>query len=147
MGNSIDHGMFRKSVLLAFGLSISFSGFALAASEEPVPEQQAQAVEGARKINPAAVEVLLANIRELRNKTLELEASLRRYNESLRYYTSSALKEADELTKAANLQLQQSETGIAEYIQSITTAREIRRGYIETVYQYNIAALEYELFK
>lgn len=51
------------------------------------------------------------------------------------------------LTKAANLQLQQSETGIAEYIQSITTAREIRRGYIETVYQYNIAALEYELFK
>ena len=56
-------------------------------------------------------------------------------------------EEADELTKAANLQLQQSETGIAEYIQSITTAREIRRGYIETVYQYNIAALEYELFK
>ena len=29
-----------------------------------------------------------ANILELRNKTLELEASLRRYNESLRYYTS-----------------------------------------------------------
>ena len=83
----------------------------------------------------------------VKNKTLELEASLRRNNESLRYYTSSALKEADELTKAANLQLQQSETGIAEYIQSITTAREIRRGYIETVYQYNIAALEYELFK
>ena len=88
-----------------------------------------------------------ANIRELRNKVLELEASLRRYNEILRYYTSSALKEADELTKAANLQLQQSETGIAEYIQSITTARDIRRGYIETVYQYNIAALEYELFR
>ena len=43
--------------------------------------------------------------------------------------------------------LQQSETGIAEYIQSIATARDIRRGYIETVYQYNIAALEYELFK
>ena len=84
---------------------------------------------------------------EFWDKTPELEASLRRYNESLRYYTSSALKEADELTKAANLQLQQSETGIAEYIQSITTAREIRRGYIETVYQYNIAALEYELFK
>lgn len=88
-----------------------------------------------------------ANIRELRNKVLELEASLRRYNESLRYYTSSALKEADELTKAADLQLQQSETGIAEYIQSITTAREIRRSYIETVYQYNVAALEYELFR
>lgn len=88
-----------------------------------------------------------ANIRELRNKVMELEASLRRYNESLRYYTTSALKEAEELTKAANLQLQQSETGIAEYIQSVTTARDIRRGYIETVYQYNIAALEHELFE
>lgn len=88
-----------------------------------------------------------ANLRELRNKVIELEASLRRYNETLHYYTSSALKEADELMKAANLQLQQSETGIAEYIQSITTAREIRRAYIETVYQYNVAALEYELFK
>lgn len=88
-----------------------------------------------------------ANIRELNNKVTELETSLRRYNESLRYYTASALKEADELTKAANLQLKQSETGVAEYIQSLTTARDIRRGYIETVYQYNIAALEYELFK
>ena len=77
-----------------------------------------------------------ANIRELRNKVMELEASLRRYNESLRYYTTSALKEAE-----------QSETGIAEYIQSVTTARDIRRGYIETVYQYNIAALEHELFE
>lgn len=65
MGNSIDHGMFRNSVLLAFGLSISFSGFALAALEKPVPGQQVQAVEGARKINPAAVEVLLDNNRRM----------------------------------------------------------------------------------
>lgn len=51
--------MFRKSVLLACGLSFSFSGLALAASGAQAPEQQVQAVEGARKINPAAVEVLL----------------------------------------------------------------------------------------
>lgn len=88
-----------------------------------------------------------ANIRELNNKVTELKAALRRYNESLRFYTSSALKEADELTKAATLQLEQSETNVTEFIQSITTARDIRRGYIETVYQYNVAALEYELFK
>lgn len=88
-----------------------------------------------------------ANIRELNNKVTELEASIRRYNESLTFYTSSALKEANELTKAANLLLQHSETSVAEYIQSITTARDIQRGYIETVYQYNIAVLEYELFR
>lgn len=51
--------MFRKSVLLACGLSFSFSGLALAAAGAQAPEQQVQAVEGARKINPAAVEVLL----------------------------------------------------------------------------------------
>lgn len=51
--------MFRKSVLLACGLSFSFSGLALTASGAQAPEQQVQAVEGARKINPAAVEVLL----------------------------------------------------------------------------------------
>ncbi|MEG1650011.1 MAG: TolC family protein, partial [Rikenellaceae bacterium] len=87
------------------------------------------------------------NIRELNNKTLEIETSLRRYDESLRFYTSSALKEADQLTKSATEQLKQSETSIAEFIQSTTSAREIRRGYIETIYQYNVAVLEYELYK
>ena len=88
-----------------------------------------------------------ANIRELNNKITELSAALRRYEESLRFYTSSALKEADELVKTANLQLQHSETGIAEFIQSVSAAREIRKGYIETIYQYNIASLEYELYQ
>lgn len=88
-----------------------------------------------------------ANTRNLYNKVSESLANLRRQSESLRYYTTSALKEADELTKVANLQLQHSETNITEFIQAINVAREIRRGYIETVYQYNIAALEYELFK
>lgn len=88
-----------------------------------------------------------SNIRELNNKVTELDASVRRYNESLRYYTSSALKEADELMKVARLQLQQSETNVTEFIQSVAAARDIRRGYIETVYQYNVSALEYELYK
>ena len=87
------------------------------------------------------------NIRELGNKVTELNASIRRYNESLRYYTSSALKEADELMKVARLQLEQSETNVTEFIQSVTAARDIHRGYIETVYQYNVSALEYELYK
>lgn len=88
-----------------------------------------------------------ANIRELSNKVTELAASMRRYNESLRFYTSSALKEADELMKVATLQLQHSETDVMEFIQSVTSAREIRRGYIETMYQYNVAVLEYELYR
>lgn len=88
-----------------------------------------------------------ANTRELYNKVSEALASLRRQSESLRYHTTSALKEADELMKVANLQLQHSEINITEFIQAINVARDIHRGYIETVYQYNIAALEYELYK
>ena len=88
-----------------------------------------------------------ANTQNLYNKVSEAVASLRRQSESLRYYTRSALKEADELLKVANLQLQHSETNITEFIQAVNVARDIRRGYLETVYQYNIAALEYELFK
>mgnify|MGYP002616957428 FL=1 len=84
-----------------------------------------------------------ANTQNLYNKVSEAVASLRRQSESLRYYTTSALKEADELLKVANLQLQHSETNIT----AVNVARDIRRGYLETVYQYNIAALEYELFK
>lgn len=88
-----------------------------------------------------------ANTRNLYNKVSEAIANLRRQSVSLHYYTSSALKEADELMKVAALQLRHSETDITEFIQAVNVARDIRRGYIETVYQYNIAALEYELFK
>ena len=77
-----------------------------------------------------------ANTRNLYNKVSEAIANLRRQSESLHYYTSSALKEADELMKVAALQLRHSETDITEFIQAVNVARDIRRGYIETVYQY-----------
>ena len=105
------------------------------------------------KVKQAKVAAVIArteaetNTQNLYNKVSEAVASLRRQSESLRYYTTSALKEADELLKVANLQLQHSETNITEFIQAVNEARDIRRGYLETVYQYNIAALEYELFK
>ena len=87
------------------------------------------------------------NLRTVTSRVTELEASLRRYGESLRYYTESALPEAETLIRAAKLQLANSETSIAEYILSLNTALEIRRGYVETLNQYNIAALEYELYR
>lgn len=87
------------------------------------------------------------NLRTATNRITELEASLRRYDESLRYYVESALPEAETLVRAAQVQLANSETIVAEYIMSLNTALEIRRGYIETLNQYNIAALEYELYR
>lgn len=65
MGNSIDNGVFRKSVLLAFGVAFSFGGLALSAPGAPRSDQQVQTVEGVRKINPSAVEVLLGKNRRM----------------------------------------------------------------------------------
>ena len=87
------------------------------------------------------------NLRNVDNRITELQANLRRYEESLRYYVESALPEAETLVRAARLQLANSEMTIAEYIMSLNTALEIRRGYIETLNQYNITALEYELYR
>lgn len=87
-----------------------------------------------------------ADVRELNNRMLELRAGIRRYGESLRFYTSTALAEAENLIKTADLQFRESETDITEYVQSMNAAREIKKGYIETVYQYNVAVLEYELY-
>lgn len=87
------------------------------------------------------------NLRELNNRLVELRGQLNKYGESIRYYRSSALKEAEQLMKAATLQFQESETDVTEFIQSLNVAREIRRGYIDAVYQYNIAALESDLYR
>ena len=71
---------------------------------------------------------------------------LRQQGESIRYYTTGALPEADALLKSAQIQFRESETDIMQFVQSLNSAREIKRGYIESVYNYNISALELELY-
>lgn len=87
-----------------------------------------------------------SNIRQLNNKVEELSVALRKEGEHIRYYTTGALPEADALLKSATLQFKESETDITQFVQSLNVAREIRRGYIEAVYAYNISALELELY-
>ena len=50
------------------------------------------------------------------------------------------------MQNSALKKFQESETSISEFIQSLNAAREIKRGYIETVYAYNVAILELELY-
>lgn len=87
-----------------------------------------------------------ANSRQLDNRVNELQGILRKQSESIRYYTIGALPEADALLESALLQFRESETDITQFVQSLNTAREIRRGYVETVYNYNVAALELEMY-
>ena len=86
------------------------------------------------------------NRRQLSNKVSELQSQLIRQRERLTYYEQAAVKEADALQNSALKKFQANETDISQFIQSLNTAREIRRGYIETVYAYNITVLELELY-
>lgn len=87
-----------------------------------------------------------ASIRQTNNRVNELQTMLRQQSETIRYYTTGALPEAEALLASAWLQFKESETDITQFVQSINVARDIQRGYIEALYQYNVAALELELF-
>ncbi|MDL2212905.1 CusA/CzcA family heavy metal efflux RND transporter [Bacteroides sp. OttesenSCG-928-E20] len=106
----------------------------------------------ASRVKQAKYDVYMAqyetedNIRQLNNKIYELKADLRRYDESIRFFEQSALPEADAMIHSAELQLKHDETDISDFIQSMNGALDIKQSYIEMIYQYNVSALEYELY-
>lgn len=83
---------------------------------------------------------------QMQNKIEELSAMKERQAKTLRYYTDAALKEADELQRNAIILYENSETGMAELVQSLNTSRLIRTQYIEALKDYNITAIELELY-
>ena len=87
------------------------------------------------------------NIRQLHRKVDELQAELRKQDESIRFYETSALPEAEALIRAAHLQLTHNEINIGEFIQSMNSALEIKQSYLEMIYLYNVAGVERELFE
>lgn len=89
----------------------------------------------------------MTNIKAIDNRLTELRFELQRYARSIEFYTSTALREAETLVKSADVELRSAETDISQYIQSLNAALEIRSGYAEAVYRYNVAALEYELYR
>ena len=86
------------------------------------------------------------NYKQLGNKEEELYRKIAQQAKSLDYYQNAALKEAASLQESALLKFKESETEIATLVQSLNAAREIRRSYIETVYNYNVSILEIELY-
>ena len=52
----------------------------------------------------------------------------------------------DALQESSMLKFRESEICISELVQSLNTVREIRKGYIENVYNYNVSLLEMELY-
>jgi cobalt-zinc-cadmium resistance protein CzcA len=87
-----------------------------------------------------------ANLRELTNRVETLKSDMRRYAETVMFYQTSALNEANALIKSATLQLEHHDTDIGQFIQSMNNALEIKRAYAEAMFLYHVAVLEYELY-
>ncbi|MBR5298112.1 MAG: CusA/CzcA family heavy metal efflux RND transporter, partial [Parabacteroides sp.] len=82
----------------------------------------------------------------LNNKIEEIKTKLIQDYESLQYYSKDALKEAESLLASTILKFEESEINIVEFVQNLNTVREIKKSYIETIYNYNVSVLELELY-
>lgn len=109
-------------------------------------------VPGKSRVKQAKIEYHIARLEadsqshELANKVTELQAHLRQQGETLHYYITAALAEADALLQSSLIQFYESDTDINHFVQSLNTVRDIRKGYIEAIYDYNVSVLELELY-
>ena len=82
----------------------------------------------------------------LQNTVEELKAKIRQKGKRLEYFEKAALLEADALQHNATTLYRESETGVAELLQSLSTVRDIRKAYVETLHEYNILVIELEMY-
>lgn len=68
--------------------------------------------------------------------------TLQKNNDLLDYYSSTGLKQADAIIKAANLSYRSGEIGFAELSQFLTQAIDIQRNYLEVLNEYNQSAIQ-----
>ncbi len=104
------------------------------------------------RVKQARIDAMIAdteaedNTRRLNNTVSELQSKLKQESDNIYYYKTAALPEAESLLKNAQVQFKESETDITEFVQSIKSAYEIRSGYIDAIYNYDISAIELELY-
>ncbi|AMR32501.1 acriflavine resistance protein B [Mucilaginibacter sp. PAMC 26640] len=68
--------------------------------------------------------------------------TLQKNSDLLDYYTSTGLKQADAIIKAANLSYRSGEIGFAELSQFLTQAIDIQRNYLEVLNEFNQSAIQ-----
>ncbi len=88
-----------------------------------------------------------AAMREINMHRSELYMQIELLKENIEIYDSTLLDQAKELRRATQLQLNNNNIDISQAIQAINSAIKIEESYIYTLYQYNIALLEYEMYK
>lgn len=82
--------------------------------------------------------------RNYKGELTALSEEVKKLGNSLTYYTSSALPQAELILKQSNLAFRGGEIGYVEYIQALNTAADLRVGYLETLNNYNQAVINLE---
>ncbi len=82
--------------------------------------------------------------RNYKGELTALSEEVKKLGNSLTYYTSSALPQAELILKQSNLAFRGGEIGYVEYIQALNTAADLRVGHIETLNNYNQAVINLE---
>ena len=72
----------------------------------------------------------------------ELHQQLKKYEESLNYYSNYGDNLYSEIIKSAQISYEAGEIDIYRFIQSMETAINIKMEYLENLYQSNLIALE-----
>jgi cobalt-zinc-cadmium resistance protein CzcA len=80
--------------------------------------------------------------KEIENMVIHLD----QIQNDLIYYHENALKKAQLLKITAQTQFEKEEIEYMEFLQSIKVAQEINLGYLETLYNYNEAAIKLEFY-
>jgi len=78
----------------------------------------------------------------LKSKHNALVSQLKKHQESLRYYETEGKKLSEEIIKATNTSFKHGEIDFFQYIQSIETAYQIKRSYLNSLNQYNQTVIQ-----
>ena len=81
---------------------------------------------------------------------LQYEQEMQQYQklrQSVDYYTSGGLKQADEQLRIAQVSFKLGEIGYIEYIQNLSAAVQIKLAYIETVSRLNQSAIQLQFLR
>ncbi len=92
----------------------------------------------------AKADVLRSQLQLEYNQTM---LQYEKYRQTLSYYTSGGLKEADEQMRLTQVSLNLGEIGYVEYVQNMSTAVQTKLSYLETVGRLNKSAIDLKFLK
>ena len=104
------------------------------------------AIREARIEKQMAQNNLIKQIRQQQNHIQNLLREVNYLREQLRYYHNQALQQASLLMEKSSKRYEKEDVGYSQYMQGLQTAYDIRLSYLQTLKDYNQAAMQLEFY-